>query len=175
MRIAQESSVWVLFLGTLCVLLGQGCSGMTSRKAIPTIVTAPPSVEPQVQKETPVPEEKKVEQVGDASWYGSAHQGKTTASGEPFNQNALTAAHPTLPLGTEVVVTNLKTGKSVEVTINDRGPYVKGRKIDLSHAAAQQLGMTGKGVTKVKIQATLPRKSKKQARHLRAKQHQARK
>ena len=175
MRTAQKSPVWVLFLGTLCVLLGQGCSGMTSRKAAPPpVVTAPPPVEPQAQNETPLPEEKKVEQVGVASWYGPAHQGKTTASGEPFNQNEFTAAHPTLPLGTETVVTDLKTGKSVKVTINDRGPYVKGRKIDLSRAAAQRLGMTGKGVTKVKIQATLPRKSKKRARRYTATQHRAR-
>jgi rare lipoprotein A len=94
-----------------------------------------------------------VEQVGNASWYGPAQDGKETASGETFDPNELTAAHPTLPLGTKAVVTNLKTGKSVTVTINDRGPYVKGRKIDLSRVAAQQLGMGKKGVTKVKIES----------------------
>jgi rare lipoprotein A len=72
--------------------------------------------------------------------------------------NGLTAAHRTLPLGTRVVVTNLGTGKSVMVRINDRGPYVKGRKIDLSHAAARRIGITGKGVAKVKIVVVRPRR-----------------
>jgi rare lipoprotein A len=106
-----------------------------------------------VKAEVPNPEEPKVEQVGNASWYGPALDGKETASGETFDQKKLTAAHRTLPLGTKAVVTNLENGKSVEVTINDRGPYVKGRKIDLSHAAAQTIGMSKQGVTKVKIEA----------------------
>ncbi len=96
-----------------------------------------------------------VEQVGEASWYGKFHQGKKTASGKRFNQNALTAAHPSLPLGTEATVTNLETGKSVDVIINDRGPYVKGRDIDLSKAAAQQLGVTKDGAAPVKIEAVV--------------------
>ena len=79
-----------------------------------------------------------------------------TASGETFNQHALTAAHRTLPLGTEATVTNLETGQSVTVTINDRGPYVPGRQLDLSQAAAQQIGLTKKGVAKVKIEAKRP-------------------
>ena len=75
-----------------------------------------------MKEEVPKPEGPKVEQVGEASWYGAAQNGKETASGETFNQNKLTAAHPTLPLGSKAVVTNLETGKSVAVTINDRGP-----------------------------------------------------
>ncbi len=134
--------------------------------------TPPPVVARQAKEEAPAPEGTKVEQVGDASWYGAAQNGKETASGETFDQNKLTAAHKTLPLGTKAVVTNLATGKSVEVTINDRGPYVKGRKIDLSRAAAQQIGMTKDGVAKVKIQ-TAPRRKpteKKGARGARTKQ-----
>ena len=95
-----------------------------------------------------------VEQVGNASWYGPAQDGDETASGEIFDQRKLTAAHRTLPLGTKAMVTNLKTGKSVKVTINDRGPYVKGRKIDLSRAAARQIGMSKQGVARVKIEST---------------------
>lgn len=110
-----------------------------------------------------------MEQVGEASWYGPAHQGKETASGESFDQNKLTAAHPTLPLGTEAVVTNLKNGKSVAVTINDRGPFVKGRKIDLSRAAAQKIGMTETGVTKVKIVSRPRRKPAKKVAWRKAK------
>ena len=98
-----------------------------------------------------------------------AQNGKETASGETFDQSKLTAAHKTLPLGTKATVTNLANGKSVQVTINDRGPYVKGRKLDLSRAAAQQIGMTQKGVAKVKIQTTTPPKptEKKAARRVR--------
>lgn len=98
------------------------------------------------------------EQTGKASWYGPGFHGKKTATGEIYNQNALTAAHRTLPLGTEVEVTNVKNGKSVEVEINDRGPYVGGRVIDLSRAAAIELGMKEKGLAPVKIvAASLPK------------------
>lgn len=120
--------------------------------------TPPPVVAPEVKEEAPAPEGTKVEQVGNASWYGPAQNGKETASGETFDQNKLTAASKTLPLGSKATVTNLETGKSVDVTINDRGPYTKGRKIDLSRAAAQQIGMTKKGVAKVKIQTATRRK-----------------
>jgi peptidoglycan lytic transglycosylase len=92
------------------------------------------------------------EEVGKASWYGRYHQGRKTASGERFDMHKLTAAHPTLPLGTEARVTNLENGKSVEVTVNDRGPYVKGRAIDLSAKAAQELGMKRRGIATVHIE-----------------------
>jgi len=82
-------------------------------------------------------------QVGTASWYGPGFHGKKTASGKRFNQHALTAAHRHWPLGTRARVTNLKNGKAVTVTINDRGPYRGGRVIDLSRAAAQRLAMDG--------------------------------
>jgi rare lipoprotein A (peptidoglycan hydrolase) len=114
----------------------------------------PPVVAPQVKEEVPNAEAPKVKQVGNASWYGPAHDGKETASGDTFDQKKLTAAHRTLPLGSKAVVTNLKTGQSVTVTINDRGPYAKGRKIDLSRAAAQKIGMSAKGIAKVKIETT---------------------
>ena len=94
-----------------------------------------------------------IEQVGEASFYGPGFHGKKTATGEKFDQNERTAAHPTLPLGIQATVTNLETGDSVEVKINDRGPYVKGRDIDLSKGAAEELGMTKGGVAPVKIEA----------------------
>lgn len=87
-----------------------------------------------------------------ASWYGLRHHGKQTASGQPFNQYALTAAHPKLPFGTRVRVTNLNNGKEVIVRINDRGPYKGGRIIDLSRAAARQLEMEVEGVGRVRIE-----------------------
>ncbi len=84
-------------------------------------------------------------QSGGASWYGPGFHGRRTASGETFNTNAMTAAHRTLPFGTKVKVVNKKTGKSVVVRINDRGPYAHGRVIDLSKASAQALGISGVG------------------------------
>lgn len=84
-------------------------------------------------------------QCGMASWYGPGFHGKKTASGVIFNANAMTAAHKTLPFGSKVKVTNQKTGKSVIVTINDRGPFHKGRIIDLSKAAASKIGIKGTG------------------------------
>jgi rare lipoprotein A len=89
---------------------------------------------------------------GTASYYGGKFHGRKTASGERFNQEALTAAHKTLPLGTQVRVTNLRNGESVDVKINDRGPYHKGRVIDLSKGAARELGMLGAGTAKVKVE-----------------------
>jgi rare lipoprotein A len=91
-------------------------------------------------------------QTGIASWYGPGFHGKTTASGVIYNQNDLTAAHQTLPLGTRVLVTNLENGRSIEVLINDRGPFAKERIIDLSYAAAESLGMIGPGTIPVRIE-----------------------
>lgn len=90
-------------------------------------------------------------QNGYASWYGYFHQGKKTASGSRFNTNALTAAHRTIKLGTKVKVTNLYNGKSVVVLINDRGPFIKGRIIDLSHAAKRAIGMDGLARVSIEI------------------------
>lgn len=90
-------------------------------------------------------------QSGVASWYGPGFHGQPTSSGAIYDQHSLTAAHPSLPLGTRARVTNLDNGKSVEVLINDRGPFAKGRVIDLSHAAAQEIGMLGPGTARVQI------------------------
>jgi len=91
-------------------------------------------------------------QTGVASWYGPGFHGKLTASGAIYDQHDLTAAHQTLPLGTRVMVVNLKNGRSTEVTINDRGPFAKGRVLDLSYAAAQTLGLIGPGTVPVRIE-----------------------
>lgn len=144
----------------MLALLLPGCALPIGRKETPP----PPVVAPQVKEEVPNAEGPKVKQVGNASWYGPAQDGKETASGETFDQKKLTAAHPTLPLGSKAVVTNLETGKSVTVTINDRGPHVKGRKIDLSRAAARKIGMSKQGVAKVKIETTRRKPTKKLAR-----------
>lgn len=90
-------------------------------------------------------------EVGIASWYGPGFHGKLTANGETYNQKAMTAAHKTLPLPTLVKVENLENGKSVVVRVNDRGPYSKGRIIDLTEVAARRLGMIDKGTAKVRV------------------------
>lgn|ERR671922_332385 len=100
----------------------------------------------------PVPSHPTMIETGLASWYGSRHHGKRTASGEVFNQNKFTAAHRTLPWGSRVKVTNLTNGKSVEVRINDRGPFAKDRIIDVSRAAARSLSMLEQGITTVRIE-----------------------
>jgi rare lipoprotein A len=88
---------------------------------------------------------------GKACWYGAEYQGRRTASGDIFDKNALTAAHRSLPFDTIAQVTNLLNGRSVKVRINDRGPFVRGRIIDLSEAAARELGMIREGVIPVRI------------------------
>lgn len=86
------------------------------------------------------------------SWYGPGFHGRTTANGERFNQYAMTAAHKTLPFGTKLKVTCSQTGKTAIVKVNDRGPYVGNRALDLSYGAAKALGMLDRGITKVKIE-----------------------
>ena len=88
---------------------------------------------------------------GEASWYGHPHHGRRTASGEIYDMNKMTAAHRTLPLGTRVLVTNRENGRTVEVRINDRGPFRKNRVLDLSYAAARSLGAVGEGVIPVTL------------------------
>lgn len=106
-------------------------------------------------------------EIGEASWYGPGFQGKETANGETFDSKELTAAHPSLPMGTKAKVTNLENGKKVNVRINDRGPYAEGRVIDLSRAAAKKLDMKEGGTTQVKIETkpTQKKRSSKRSRH----------
>ena len=96
---------------------------------------------------------KGFEQQGPASWYGNPFHGRKTANGETYDMNELTAAHKELPLGTKVEVTNLSNGRKVVVRINDRGPFHGNRVLDLSRAAAQELGTLNAGVAQVQIRA----------------------
>jgi rare lipoprotein A len=105
----------------------------------------PPAVSPEGYAET-----------GQASYYADAFQGRTTASGEAYERSALTAAHRTLPFGTRVAVTNLANDRTVIVRINDRGPFVKGRIIDVSYRAAVDLDFVREGVTQVRVVALPP-------------------
>ncbi|MBI4165177.1 MAG: septal ring lytic transglycosylase RlpA family protein [Acidobacteria bacterium] len=112
----------------------------------PTFRANPPDREP-VLRLLPVPEPT----IGLASWYGERFQGKTTANGEIYDMNGLTAAHRDLHMGTWVEITNLRNGRSVTVRINDRGPSIRGRMIDVSKATARALGFVGAGVTTVQM------------------------
>ena len=102
------------------------------------------------------PNRPKAYQIGTASWYGSDFQDKPTASGEPYNMYDLTAAHPTLPLGSYVRVTNLRNGRAVVVRINDRGPVVPGRIIDVSYNTARVLQFKSQGLQRVRLDLVHP-------------------
>jgi rare lipoprotein A len=108
-----------------------------------------PEVRKQVGKPTPY-------QIGTASWYGEFFDGKPTASGEPYDMYDMTAAHLTLPLGSMVRVTNLRNGRAVVVRVNDRGPIVPGRIIDLSYGAAAALGYDKRGLQRVRLDLVKP-------------------
>lgn len=95
---------------------------------------------------------ERTEQTGLASFYAHKHHGRRTASGERYDMHALTAAHRSLPFGTDLRVTNLRNGRSVVVRVNDRGPYRKGRIVDVSLAAARKLGLVSRGVARVKVE-----------------------
>jgi peptidoglycan lytic transglycosylase len=165
MALVDKPIAWGSIVGLTVLGCLAGCSLKQETMPLPP---APPvhqeaASAPAPQAPAPPAHEKvapagkpETTQVGTASWYGPGFHGRETASGETFDQHALTAAHRTLPLGTEATVTNLETGQSVQVTINDRGPYVPGRQLDLSQAAAQQIGLTKKGVAKVKIETKRP-------------------
>lgn len=100
----------------------------------------------------PLSQVDKFKETGVASWYGDRFDGRKTASGDIYDKNKMTAAHKTLPFGTRVRVHNSENGKSAVVIINDRGPFVRGRVIDVSQAAARKLGMVNSGVVKVNIE-----------------------
>jgi rare lipoprotein A len=129
--------------------LGAGAaSGPNSSEAARVIK---PTVVKTVSRQSAKATKNSPYEVGTASWYGEYFQGKETASGEPFDMQALTAAHPTLPLGSFVRVTNLRNGRAVVVRINDRGPVVEGRIIDLSYNTARVLGFEERGLQRVRL------------------------
>jgi len=137
---------------TLALLVGLGAAqgpakaGPTDRKTV------------AASKVGIVAKNARAYQVGTASWYGEDFEGKPTASGEPYNMYELTAAHPSLPLGTFVRVTNLRNRRAVVVRINDRGPVVEGRIIDLSYSAAKVLNFQSQGIQRVRLDVVPPPK-----------------
>ena len=118
-----------------------------------TAAPGPQQTSPEVRK----PPKTKPYQVGTASWYGQIFDGKPTASGEPYDMYNMTAAHLKLPMGSYVRVTNLRNGRAVVVRVNDRGPIVPGRIIDLSYGAAQALQFKQRGLQRVRLDLVNPR------------------
>ncbi len=150
----------VVMLAVATSLLA-GCIGIH----FPSRTTPPPATasRPKVGKPYRVAghwyvprEDWNYDEVGIASWYGAKFHGRRTASGEIFDMNKLTAAHRTLPLPSYVRVTNLENGRAINVRVNDRGPFVKGRIIDVSRRAAQLLGFAAKGTARVRVQIIRP-------------------
>src|SRR5271168_1165253 len=141
----------------LVVSLGaaQGPNNSGATPARSNTAQTKPEVRAQAGKPKPY-------QIGTASWYGDNFVGKPTASGEPYDMYDMTAAHLTLPLGSYVRVTNLRNGRAVVVRVNDRGPIVPGRIIDLSYGAAQALQFKARGLQRVRLDLVKPRTQRRQ-------------
>lgn len=140
---------WGLVMGAIILML-HGCGRVSPP---PRPVGYPKPYKVMGRWYQPLPHARGYRQRGVASWYGDKFHGRRTSSGEIYNMYAMTAAHKTLPLGTMVRVRNLNNHRSVTVRINDRGPFVRSRIIDLSYAAAKKLGMLGPGTASVEIEA----------------------
>jgi rare lipoprotein A len=145
MRRLIAQGLTIAFVVSLGAAQGPNSSGSTKPAAVPQTIEKNSSGASATHSPTQPYE------VGTASWYGEDFDGKPTASGEPFNMYDLTAAHPTLPLGTFVKVTNLHNRRAVVVRINDRGPIVPGRIIDVSYSAARMLRFHSKGIQRVRL------------------------
>ena len=162
-------SSWLPYVGAGLLLCSVGCH--KGNNPVPVVASAPPipvastprsaplasRTPPPIVRPAPESEDthgKPVStEIGLASWYGPPYAGRKAADGTVFDANALTAAHRTLPMGTTVRVTNLETNQSVVVRITDRGPFVPGRTLDLSLAAAKAIGVYRAGIAKVKVEA----------------------
>ncbi len=145
-----------LMIGLLIFGLGAAKGPNNSEaSSLPSSPVQKPEVRKQTTKNQPY-------QVGTASWYGEYFDGKPTASGEDYDMYDMTAAHPTLPLGSYVKVTNLHNGKAVVVKVNDRGPIVPGRIIDLSYGAARVLQFEHQGLQRVRLDLVKPKTQRQQ-------------
>ena len=151
-RIAHGLMIALLVVG---LRAAQGPNDSEASAAPTRAVQAKPEIRNQTGKNQPY-------QIGTASWYGEYFVGKPTASGEDFDMYDMTAAHPTLPLGSYVRVTNLRNGRAVVVKVNDRGPIVPGRIIDLSYGAAKVLQFENRGLQKVRLDLVNPRTQRRQ-------------
>ena len=145
---------WAVILGGLCLLV-HGCQSVSTSRPSPSTPSAPPGYPKPYRVDgqwyQPLPDAAGFRQQGTASWYGRQFHGRRTSNGEVYNMYGVSAAHKTLPFGTVVRVHNLRNNQQLDVRINDRGPFVKNRIIDLSYGAAQKLGVVGPGTAPVEI------------------------
>lgn len=152
----QKRSIRMPLVTGAVMSLMIGLSGAKSTDPVIPFTPTQPAANNPIEGQGQQPKQQKPKrhwyQIGRASWYGPHFQGHTTASGESFNMNSLTCAHRSLPIGSLIRVTNLKNLKSVIVRVNDRGPILENRIVDLSYAAAKSLGMDNKGVAPVRIE-----------------------
>jgi rare lipoprotein A len=151
--VSLSASRWVSLSASrrvvpLLLLAALGCAHAPRQGSVP-----PPQASAEPSRPSEPADERRAEPLAEglASWYGGALRGHLTANGERFNPSALTAAHRTLPFGTCLHVENLENGRSVNVRVNDRGPYVNGRIVDVSEAAARRLDMLHHGVGRVRL------------------------
>jgi rare lipoprotein A (peptidoglycan hydrolase) len=167
-KIAEESPAYVLRNSRLlvrysvfafCCISFLGCATNPRYKSGESVLPDPQAKKPHHRTAPPAPaqglsggsSQRNYHAKGLASWYGGKFHGRKTASGERFNQYGLTAAHRTLPFGALVKVTNVKTGESVVVRINDRGPHIAGRIIDLSYGAAKKIGLLSMAMVEIEV------------------------
>jgi rare lipoprotein A len=143
MRERLAHGLMIVFL-----VFGLGAAQGPTNSEASSLPTSPVKLKPEVRKQTA---KNPPYQIGNASWYGEDFEGKTTASGEDYEMYDMTAAHPTLPLNSYVKVTNLRNGRAVVVKVNDRGPIVQGRIIDVSYGAAKALQFEQKGLQRVRL------------------------
>ncbi len=138
------------FIFLMSFVIAQTCAASQKQKeAIASpLVSMPAKAKRQPPK---LRKAHRASQIGEASWYGPKFRGKLTSSGEVFDQHKLTAAHPTLPEGSTIKVTNLDNGRSVNLRVNNRGPFLRGRILDVSKRAAQVLGMLKDGTAMVQV------------------------
>jgi len=136
---ASKSFPLIISLTLSCLFFLTGCHKQRVTVTPPPFTTSPASLSPE-------------ERVGLASWYGDPYHGRRTSNGETYNKYTMTAAHRTLPFDTVVKVNNMENGRNVKVRINDRGPFVNDRIIDLSYAAAREINMIGPGTAKVSLE-----------------------
>jgi rare lipoprotein A (peptidoglycan hydrolase) len=161
-RVAKKAPVIKLVIVSMMAQSCTAISGLSEKNdqslALPQVRSETNGGEANIQKTNTGPEGRNKKPAakhnlnGTASWYGPKFHGKKTASGEIYDQNKLTAAHKTVPLGSKARVTNLDNGNTVEVEINDRGPFIEGRIIDLSRAAARALGFVESGTAPVRVE-----------------------
>ena len=156
---------FVCFIAVACGLVFSGCATKTYDSHVPPAKKKYSGKSPATQRPytikgkqyVPLASASGYVEKGRASWYGKKFHGRKTSNGETYNMYAMTAAHKTLPMNTWVRVENLENGKQIKVRVNDRGPFVSGRIIDLSYTGAKQIGMVGPGTARVRV---LPARSR---------------